>query len=151
MGGITVISENVHIYGYMYEVEENNTYFILLLVGVLGFSVGVAFFFAPIIMAQSYTLTLSLLIGIGVVYGYFTAIYIHGVDSIHRDHHAGIWATVILGTMAGFFVMQERLIAAGYALWLPTSQTVFLLGICFSLTYLMSYISFLLHWEDGLA
>ena len=131
----------------MYDVRENNTYFILLLVGVLGFSVGISFFFAPIIIAESYAMTLGLLIGIAIVYGYFTAVYIHGVDSIHRDHHAGIWTTVILGTMAGFFVMQERMIAAGYGFLLPASQEVFLLGVAFRISYLLSYTSFLLHWE----
>ena len=133
----------------MVEVSRSEQHYVMFLVVVLGFCMGMAFFFAPIILTQSYLTILSLLIGVAIIYGYFSAHIIHDVEYVTKNHHAGIWTVGLSGTTLGFFIMQERLLSAGFTAIAPASQEIFVLGIAFGVTYLLTYTSFLLLWEEG--
>lgn len=114
-------------------------YFVFFLLVLFVFSTGVAFFLAPFLAAQTYTVLGVVLLGLAVGYGHFTARFVHSLDRVSDNHHAGVWITAIVGSLFGFALLQAQLQQTVYGALLPGGQTLYLLGLGFASVYSLSF------------
>ena len=126
-------------YQYMIDALYRERHFLIFIFILFVFSVGVSFCLAPFIASQTYTyLTVVLLILAGG-YGHFTARFVHSLDRITHNHHAGVWITAITGCLLGFWLLQYQLRNTVYGSLLPGSDTLYLLGLAFATVYSLSF------------
>lgn len=114
---------------------------------MFAFSLGAAFFFAPLMITVEYEYILGLIIFVGALYGYFTANFVFDLDHVTKNHHAGVWVTALSGTLLGFFVLQNRFTVGSQGL-LPSSSATYHLGLAFAVAYLFAYTGWLLYREE---
>lgn len=83
-------------------------YYWLLAVLIL-FTVGSAYLLAPLLVVEAGIISYLLTGFLASIYGGFVVIFVHDLDEITHHHHIGVFATMLVGSLASFVVLWSGL------------------------------------------